>query len=450
MSEHSSLVPLPMKDSGVEWIGEIPEGWELARLKNIATVRVSNVDKKSVETEIPVLLCNYTDVYYQDRISAGTDFMRATASVGQIRQFGIQMGDVLVTKDSETAEDIGVSSLVADELENVVLGYHLAILRAQPNRMRAEYLGWQIQALFVKEQMCIAATGVTRFGLRQESIAELAVLLPPLPEQQAIAAYLDKETAKIDDLVAKKQRLIELLDERRASLISHAVTKGLNLEAPMKDSGVEWIGEIPEGWKVSALKRACTLSANYGLNATRNEYSVSGVRLIRTSDITESGLLKDETDAVYLDPHETVGMLLNPGDLLFSRSGTLGRCLRFPEVDTPHTFAAYLVRFVVSQLNSSRFIEACAQTAFFLAQIHSAAVQSTISNFNGEKYGEIILPLPPLPEQQAIAAYLDIETAKIDKLKELTKQQIGLLGEKRQSLITEAVTGKIQEAREVA
>jgi len=224
----------------------------------------------------------------------------------------------------------------------------------------------------------------------------------------------------------------------------------LDPTAPMYDSGIEWIGEIPEGWKVAALKRLCSLSANYGLNVTGNDYRTSGVRLLRTSDIEESGLLKDEGDAVYVDPARATGMTLEHGDILLSRSGTLGRCLRFRDQGAACTFAAYLVRFRVSSDQLDNYVEYCSRAKFFSAQIEVDAIQSTIANFNGQKYGDINMPIPPLAEQRAIADFLDHETTRIDQLKSLNRRQIELLKEKRQALITAAVTGKIPEARGVA
>ena len=440
----------PMRDSGIEWIGEIPEGWDVNRLRFHATIKVSNVDKKTIEGEFPVRLCNYTDVYYQERITDDLEFMVATATASQKQQFALISGDVLLTKDSETAEDIGVSALVVGPLRNVVLGYHLALLRGYPDNLENRFLHWQLKATIAKDQLSLSATGVTRFGLRQESIASLQLILPPPTQQRAIADFLDHETSRIDTLIAKRQRIIGLLDEKRSALITQAVTRGLDPTAPMRDSGIEWIGEIPEGWKVAALKRLCSLSANYGLNVTGDDYRTSGVRLLRTSDIEESGLLKDEGDAVYVDPARATGMTLEHGDILLSRSGTLGRCLRFRDQGAACTFAAYLVRFRVSSDQLDNYVEYCSRAKFFSAQIEIDAIQSTIANFNGQKYGDINMPIPPLAEQRAIADFLDHETTRIDQLKSLNQRQIELLKEKRQALITAAVTGKIPEAKGVA
>ena len=242
------------KDSGVEWLGEIPAHWEVRRLKTIAAVQLSNVDKKSLEGQESVLLCNYTDVYYNERITADLDFMAATATPEQVRKFSLCMGDVLITKDSESWTDIAVPAVVGEDLEGVLCGYHLAHIRPEP-RCYGPFLARAFSAIGPRDQFQIAANGITRFGLGGDAIRTGVFAMPTEPEQRAIAAFLDRETARIDALVAKKERLIELLQEKRTAIITRAVTKGLDPNVPMKDSGVEWLGEIPAHWGAKRLKQ---------------------------------------------------------------------------------------------------------------------------------------------------------------------------------------------------
>jgi type I restriction enzyme S subunit len=213
----------PMKDSGVEWLGAIPAHWEVKRLKRLASVRLSNVDKKTLEGEEPVLLCNYIDVYKNERITRSLEFMPATASKEQKKQFALRAGDVLITKDSESWTDIAVPALVAEDLDGVVCGYHLAHIR--PNRdCDGAFLSRVFAAIGPRDQFHVAANGITRYGLSSDAIRSAIIPLPPLPEQRAIAAFLDRETAKIDALIAKVREAIERLKEYRTALISAAVT----------------------------------------------------------------------------------------------------------------------------------------------------------------------------------------------------------------------------------
>ncbi len=211
------------KDSGVAWLGEIPVGWEVKRLKTIATVQLSNVDKKSVEGQEAVRLCNYTDVYYNERITADLEFMAATATPEQARRFSLRAGDVLITKDSESWTDIAVPAVVAEYLPGVLCGYHLAHIRPMLD-CHGPLLARAFSAVGPRDQFQMAANGITRFGLGGDAIASGVFAMPPEPEQRAIAAFLDRETARIDALVAKVRDAIARLKELRTALISAAVT----------------------------------------------------------------------------------------------------------------------------------------------------------------------------------------------------------------------------------
>jgi len=199
------------KDSGVEWLGEIPEHWDIIRLKYIAKTRFSGVDKHKVEDEKPVRLCNYIDVYNNEYITFYLDFMEATATVEEIRRFNVEEGDVLVTKDSETWNDIAVPAYVASQLDNVLCGYHLAQVRTKRNLYDGQYLFRAFSARGINDQFRVEATGITRYGLGKYGFENAFFLVPPIREQQAIATFLDRETSRIDELIAKKERQIELL-----------------------------------------------------------------------------------------------------------------------------------------------------------------------------------------------------------------------------------------------
>ncbi len=279
--------------------------------------------------------------------------------------------------------------------------------------------------------------GSTFLELASDALAGSSLFLPSPVAQRAIADYLDRETARIDALIEKKQRMIELWEERRDSLISELVTTPSLLAGRPTDPGSPSSKWVP-------LKHFCQLSSEYGLNVTSDDYRTEGVRLIRTSDIAEAGSLTDEGNAVFVDPGLAGRLLLESGDLLFSRSGTLGRCLFYTGHPCTSTFAAYLVRFRVRPEVDPRFVFYCARSRFFQEAIQADAIQSTISNFNAEKYGNVRLPWWEVRIQRAIADYLDRETARIDVLIEKIDQQVSLLAEHRQALITAAVTGELE------
>ena len=214
---------VPMRDSGVEWLGQIPAHWEVRRLKSFATVQLSNVDKKSTEGQAAVRLCNYVDVYYNEHIGDDVAFMSATATEEQVRRFSLREGDVLITKDSESWTDIAVPAFVTQDIPDVLCGYHLAHIRPE-GKCDGAYLSRGFSAVGPRDQYQIFANGITRFGLTGDAIRAGFFPFPPFSEQRAIAAFLDHETAKLDALAAKVEEAIARLKEFRIALISAAVT----------------------------------------------------------------------------------------------------------------------------------------------------------------------------------------------------------------------------------
>ena len=211
-----------MKPSGVEWIGEIPKHWEVNRLKHVAKILPSNVDKHIYPDEVQVRLCNYTDVYYNDYITVSTVLEKGSCKEREFEKFVLRKGDVIITKDSETPDDIGVPTYVKDNLDNVVCGYHLTMIR--PLACHGEYVFRFIQSDRTRRYFELQSNGITRYGLGKPSIENLLLPIPNDLEQLQIANFLNNKTHQIDELIAAEQRIIELLKEYRQSLISEAVT----------------------------------------------------------------------------------------------------------------------------------------------------------------------------------------------------------------------------------
>ncbi len=218
-----------LKPSGVEWLGDVPERWEVRRLRNAVGVRVSNVDKHTKDDEQPVRLCNYVDVYKNDRIRSGMSFMCATATVDEIERFRLRTGDVLITKDSEAWNDIGIPALVEETADDLISGYHLALLRPFEGCVEGGYLFRVLQSTGVAYQFHVEANGVTRYGLSHNAIKSAWLPLPPLPEQAAIVRFLDDTTTKIDTAIAVDRQTIDLLNEYRTCLIADVVTGKLDV-----------------------------------------------------------------------------------------------------------------------------------------------------------------------------------------------------------------------------
>ncbi len=216
-----------MKPSGVEWIGVIPKHWKIKRLKHVAKILPSNVDKHIYPDEIQVRLCNYTDVYYNDYITVDTVLKKGSCKESEFTKFALRKGDVIITKDSETPDDIGVPTYVKDDLDSVVCGYHLTMIR--PLTCRGEFIFRFIQSDRTRRYFEVNSNGITRYGLGKSSIENLLLPIPTDSEQRKIADFLNNKTKQIDELITTEQRKIELLKEYRQSLISEAVTGKIDI-----------------------------------------------------------------------------------------------------------------------------------------------------------------------------------------------------------------------------
>ena len=227
---------------------QMPRGWRLVRLGDVAEVAFSGVDKRTIEGEFPVKLCNYTDVFYNRRIQASMDFMPATATLSELRRWALKQGDVLFTKDSETADEIGIPAFVADDLADVLCGYHLGLARPSQATVNGSFLARTLASRTSAQEFGRIANGVTRFGLTLDATRNLPILLPPLTEQQAIAAVLDS----IDDAIEGAEVVIAATEQLRDSLLHQLLTRGVpGWHTAWKD--VPGLGTIPAGWEVVRL-----------------------------------------------------------------------------------------------------------------------------------------------------------------------------------------------------
>ncbi len=452
----TNLKPYPAyKDSGVEWLGQVPEHWEVRRLRSIAEMRVSNVDKHTKEDEQPVRLCNYTDVYRNERINSAMVFKRATATKDEIERFRLKRGDVLITKDSEQWNDIGIPALVDDIDEDIVCGYHLALLRPFAETATSAYLLRALQSTAVAYQFHISANGVTRYGLSHDAVKSVRLLLPPLPEQTAIVRFLDYIDRRIRRVIQARKNRIRLLEEYKQALIQQAVTGKIDVRTGQpypayKPSGVPWLGQVPEHWEVVPLKRIAHGRLKYGANAAAEFNNPSWPRYLRITDFRKNGELRDDTFR-SLPPDVAKEYLVRPGDILLARSGaTVGKSFLVAASTGIACYAGYLIR-VRPNLARTRpeFLFAFLQSHAFSEWRSAAFIVATIENISAEKYGDLLLPIPTLEEQECIVEWLKQRFGKIDTAIEAARREIELLREYRTRLIADVVTGKV-DVREVA
>ena len=419
------------------WLDSIPRDWTETRLRFVANVSNSNVDKKSYEGQLPVRLCNYTDVYYNELIEPELEFMQATATPTEIRKFELREGDVIITKDSEDPSDIGVPAYVPEDMPGVVCGYHLSVIRT-PDPITAAYLQYSIMSHVNKAQLYVDTPGVTRFGLDQDAIKSIQVLLPPPEERSQIVQMLRQETGRIDGLIEKKTRFIALLKEKRAAVIDHAVTKGIDRNVEMKPSEVEWLGDIPAHWnapRIATLFREAFRTPNPDLPVL----SVSIHNGVSDGELSDEE--RDRKVALSEDRMKYQGV--EPGDLVYNMmrawQGAFGAVAVSGLVSPAYVVAKPIAEF------RTKFLEHLLHTQSAAEEIrrYSRGIADFRMRLYWEYFRNIRVCLPPLPEQDTILRHIDRETARIEDLIAKTKRSIALLKEKRAALITAAVTGKI-------
>ena len=418
------------------WIDQLPNNWETKPLRSAADYVVSNVDKVPDDDEIPVRLCNYKDVYNNEFITPALDFMQATASEAEIAKFGLAVDDVIITKDSESWDDIGVPALVQETTGDLVCGYHLALLRPFKQKMDGAFLFRCLQAKPVRVQLELAANGITRFGIPKSEIGTMRLPVPPLSQQRAIADYLDRETARLDALVVTKERVLALLAEKRRALITRAVTRGLDPDVPMRDSGIPWLGEIPAHWETERAR---------WLFRERDERSDTGEEELLTVSHLTGVSLRSEKDVNMFEAATTEGYKsCLSGDLvintLWAWMGAMG-VSRVDGIVSP----AYNVYEPGARLDPS-YVDALVRLPVFAQEVtrYSKGVWSSRLRLYPEGFFAVSLPVPPLSEQREIIFDIANEARKLDELYAATEKTTVLLKERRTALIASAVTGQLE------
>ncbi len=428
------------------FVERLPAHWESKRLKYTGNLQLSNVDKKSVEGQEPVRLCNYVDVYKNERIISDMDFMEATATKPQVEKFRLRRGDVLLTKDSETPDDIAVPAVVDEDMENVLCGYHLAMIRPQADN-EGRYLSRAIAAKGIREQFSIEALGVTRFGLGYNALGSVRLPLPPPADQRRIADFLDRETAKIDGLIAEKEKLIRLLEEKRKAVISQAVTKGVNPDVKMRDSGVPWLGMIPEHWQVTRLKYYGSVQLS---NVDKKSIEGQGkVKLCNYVDVYKNEQITSDLD--FMEATATKPQVekfrLRRGDVLLTKDSETPDDIAVPAVvdeDMENVLCGYHLAMIRPQAdNEGRYLSRAIAAKGIREQFFVEALGVTRYGLDYNAICCVRLPHPPPDEQRIIADFLDRQTITIDGAASECLGVIGLLRERRAALISAAVTGRI-------
>jgi len=405
------------KDSGVEWVGSIPNSWDVSPLFSLAS---TDVLKNDDGAENNVLSLSYGRIIRRD-VEDNHGLLPESFNTYQL----VAAGDIILRLTDLQNDKRSLRVGLACE-KGIITSAYLKLTAKQ--KFLDRYL-YRLLHSYDTTKVFYGMGGGLRQSMKFEEMRRLQMLCPSLEEQKQIADFLDHETAKIDALIEKQQRLIELLKEKRQAVISHAVTKGLNPNAPMKDSGVEWLGNIPFDWECVRLKFASQLSG--GKVAPSNEERYVGLENVQSN----SGKFIATEEVIP----EGISNVFSRGDVLFGK-------LR------PYLAKSWLADFsgicsseflvMTSRKVDSKFLHYFTLTEEFIKQVDSSTYGSKMPRASWDYIGLLNIPIPS-HESEKIASFLDHETAKIDALIEKQLRLIELAKERRTALISAAVTGKI-------
>jgi type I restriction enzyme S subunit len=424
------------KDSGVEWLGEVPVHWYIKPLKYVATYN-DEVLPESTSKDYPIKYVEISDVDEQLGITKWTEYPFASAP-SRARRI-LKDGDVLI---STVRTYLRAIAPVTEPPDGFVGSTGFAVIRPVPGIYYSALLGYVIRAEWFISNIISRSVGVSYPAINASDLVALSLPVPPWKEQKTIARFLDHETAKIDTLIHEQKRLIELLKEKRQAVISHAVTKGLDPDVPMKDSGVEWLGEVPAHWTKKRLKNVSPFIA-VGIVVNPSSYvAEDGLPFIYGGEVKEGYIDLSKTRKISaLDSKKNKKTLLETGDLVTMRVGYPGVTAIVPPSCEGGNCAS--VMLVKRGDFDSRWLCAVMNSRLIRQQVEVVQYGAAQKQFNIADAVEFWLLEPPQTEQAVIADFIAAKSAGFDQLMDKASQSMGLLAERRSALISAAVTGKI-------
>lgn len=416
-----------MKDSGVEWIGYIPVDWKISKIDTVYSPR--NV--KVSDNDYPPLSVTMKGIVPQLESAAKTNAHDSRKLV--------KKGDFAINSRSDRRGSCGISEYTGSvSLINTVL--------KPTENMIPRYFNWLFHTSLFADEFYKWGHGIVDdlWSTGWQEMRKISIPFPKLSVQQQIANFLDKKCAEIDSLSEDIQKEIDLLEEYKKSVITEAVTKGLNPDVEMKDSGVEWIGEIPNEWTTTRLKFLLENTMKYGAAETGVEYSEDLPRYIRITDITTDNKLK-ENGKLSLTRAQALGYLLEKETILFARSGgTVGKTFFYRPQYGEAAFAGYLISATPNKsIVNPKWIYYFTLSNAYWDWVNRVFTQATIQNIGADRYSNMQISLPKaLSEQNKISDFLDKKCTEIDKIITEKQEQLTILSDYKKSLIYEYVTGK--------
>lgn len=427
------------KDSGVEWIGEVPSHWEVRKIKTFSPVKRGASprpidDPKYFDENGEFSWVRIADVSASDKYLTTTT--QKLSNLGSSLSVKRYPGDIFISIAGTVGKPI-ISSIKCCIHDGFVYFPYL-------KNMNTEFLYY----IFMSGQPYLGLGKLgTQLNLNTETIGNIYIPYPSVEVQNLIVSYLNKKCSEIDNVISAQQKRIALLQELKQSVITHAITKGLNPNVEMKDSGVEWIDKIPSNWNIVRLKNDCSLKGRIGWNGLRSEefekesyaYLVTGQDFV-SSDIDWSKCYQINKKRYDEDPC----IQLENGDLLITKDGTIGKIAKVSNMDKPACLNSGI--FVLKQKTRKEFVQGYLYWSLYsdlLKEFNSyTSTGTTILHLYQNVFENMPLVVPPKKEQQEISDYLDKKTKAIDLSLSKAQHQVELLQEYKQSLITEVVTGK--------
>ncbi len=444
----SHYKPYPAyKNSGVEWLGEVPEHWVVARFRDVCTSICTGPFGTALGNDayvaggVPVINPSHI---VNEQCCPDDEISISVETAERLKFWTMQVGDIVTARRGE----LGRSAVITPEQDGWICGTGSLRVRPMPDRVTARYLHTVLQSNYARDWLNLSSVGSTMANLNEGILGQLPVALPEVAEQKEIATHLDRETARIDALVAKKTRFIELLREKRQALITHAVTKGLDPSVKMKGSGVEWLGEVPEHWELVPLKYL-TPSLTVGIVVNPSDYvSDEGLPFLYGGDIGEGEIYAETARRISReDSQRNAKTRLMAGDLVTVRVGAPGvTAVVPPECEGGNCASVMLIRRGHFESDWLCYVMNSRVVRYQVEVVQYGAAQE---QFNISHAVDFLIPVPPREEQAAIAFALNQERKRVDALLRKTEHSITLLKERRSALITAAVTGQI-DLRETA
>ncbi len=428
------------KDSGIEWIGEIPTQWDSTKLKFLgeSIIGIIYSPDNVVNEGEGILVLRSSNI--QDGKLAFEDCVYVKKEVQE--KHLVKRGDILLCARNGSAHLVGKSAFIEKKNVGATFGAFMSIVRSNLDK----YLFYFFNSQVFKAQTGLFSTSTIN-QLTSDTLNNLFISFPrDKQEQTIITNYLDRKTTEIDALIADKKRLLELYEEEKTAIINQAVTKGINPSVKMKDSGIEWLGDIPEHWEVKRLKYVVIEKLKYGANESADEENRENPRYIRISDFGNDGKLKADTFKSLL-PEKANEYLLFEGDILFARSGaTVGKTFQFKDFNGIACFAGYLIKASPNpNIITSDYLYYFTKTGAYENWKSSIFNQATIQNIGADKYAFLEISTPEnIQEQISIVNHIETECTRIEAKKTRTQKLIELLTEYRTALISEVVTGKVK------